>query len=258
MQKNTVYFISDAHFGISLDGCNDREEHFFKLLDEISDSMSTLYIIGDLFDFWIEYANAIRPDYFNVLYHLKLLVDSGVEVHYLAGNHDFALGSFLPEKIGITIHPNDFTTTIQGKKVYLFHGDGLLRKDFGYRVLKRILRNKFNQWLYKLIHPDIGVRLGSFCSGSSRKYLGPRFLEAFKKEYRDHAKEYLLKGNEIVIFSHTHSGELVQFPSGLYCNTGAWLVHYNYASMKDGELKLWSYAPGSSAQEILPLIDCGI
>jgi len=253
MKKDTVFFISDAHFGITLDGCDNREERFFKLLDEISDSMSTLYIIGDLFDFWIEYSCAIRPDYFNVLHRLKYLVEKGIEIHYLAGNHDFALGSFLTDMMGITIHHGHVDTVIQGKRVHLFHGDGLIKKDVGYRLLRGILRNKTNQLLYRMIHPNFGVKFGTFFSGSSRKYLRPRFLDSIKIEYREHANRYLEKGNDIVIFGHTHCGEVVKCPSGIYCNTGAWLVHYNFASMKNGDIKLWSYAPDSTQQEISPI-----
>lgn len=253
MIKDSVYFISDAHFGIALDGCDEREEHFFRLLDEISDSMSELYIIGDLFDFWIEYSCAIRPDYFNVLHRLRLLVEKGIAIHYLAGNHDFAIGSFLPDKLGIAIHHGHVSTIIQGKKVHLFHGDGLIKKDIGYRLLRKILRNKINQRFYKFLHPDIGVKIGTFFSGSSRKYLRPRFLDSINNEYRDHANKYLENGNDIVFFGHTHCGEMVKFPSGIYCNTGAWLVHYNFASMIDGKIRLWSYAPGTSLQEILPI-----
>jgi UDP-2,3-diacylglucosamine pyrophosphatase LpxH len=105
-----------------------------------------------------------------------------------------------------------------------------------------------------MLHPTIGVKLGTFFSGSSRKYLRPRFPEWIKKEYREHANSYLKKGDDIVMFGHTHCGEIVNFPSGIYCNTGSWLVHYNYASMTSGELKLWSYTPGSSPQEILPIV----
>jgi len=254
MKKNTVYFISDAHFGIKLDGCEEREKHFFRLLDEITPSMSALYINGDLFDFWIEYRNAIRPDYFNVLHHLKQLVDQGIEVHYLAGNHDFALGSFLTDQVGIIIHPESVDTVIQGKKVHIYHGDGLIKKDIGYRILKRILRNKTNQYFYRMLHPDIGVALGTFASGSSRKYLRPRFLDWIRKEYREHANSILEKGADIVIFGHTHEGEIVHCPKGIYCNMGSWLINYNFASMTDGVLKFWNYPPSAaSPQEIQPI-----
>ena len=250
MEKDTVYLISDAHFGIDLQGCEKREAAFFKWLQEISPEMSQLIIVGDLFDFWIEYKSSIRADYFQVLHALKKVSEQGTEIHYLAGNHDFALGSFLEEKIGIVIHHGDYNTEIQGKKVHIYHGDGLIKKDIGYRILKKVLRNPINQKLYKLIHPDLGVALGTLVSGSSRKYLRPLLNESIIREYRQHALDLLKKGNDIVIFGHTHKGELCRFDSGIYCNTGSWLINYNFASMKNGEIRLWRYREGLSPGEI--------
>ncbi len=241
MSNHTVFFISDAHFGIPVEGGEDREKHFEDLLNNAAQNLTDLYIIGDLFDFWIEYRYVIRSDYFSVLCCLKRLVDRGVKVHYLAGNHDFALGSFLKENIGINIYQNSLEVQIQGKKVYMFHGDGLIKRDFGYRILKKILRNPLNQRIYKLLHPDWGVTIGSFCSGSSRKYLRKTLSESIKKEYREHAKKHLEAGNDLVIFGHTHHAELCRFDSGIYLNTGSWLLNYNYASMTDGEISLQKY-----------------
>jgi UDP-2,3-diacylglucosamine hydrolase len=241
MSNHTVFFISDAHFGIPVEGGEGREKHFEDLLNNAAQNLTDLYIIGDLFDFWIEYRYVIRSDYFSVLCCLKRLVDCGVKVHYLAGNHDFALGSFLKENIGISIYQNSLEVQIQGKKVYMFHGDGLIKRDFGYRILKKILRNPLNQRIYKLLHPDWGVTIGSFCSGSSRKYLRKSLSESIKKEYREHAKKHLEAGNDLVIFGHTHHAELCRFDSGIYLNTGSWLINYNYASMTDGEVSLKKY-----------------
>ncbi|MDO5575591.1 MAG: UDP-2,3-diacylglucosamine diphosphatase [Fibrobacter sp.] len=247
MKKDTVYFISDAHFGINIQGEESREERFAKFIEENISSMSSLFIVGDLFDFWIEYKNAIRPDYFNVLCTLKQVTDKNIPVYYLAGNHDFALGSFLKDYIGISIHYGHYETVIQNKKVHLFHGDGLIKSDYGYRILRKILRNPINQYLYKLLHPDIGVGFASRCSGQSRKYR--QFPEKNAREYRIHAKEYIEAGNDIVIFGHTHRAEICNIGNGIYCNTGSWLIHYNYASMKNGELSLWSYNAGSSPEK---------
>lgn len=256
-EQSTAFFISDAHFGVNLTGCEDREKHFFTFLDTFKDQMSSLYIIGDLFDFWIEYKRAIRPDYFHVLYHLRKAIDHGVEIHYLAGNHDFALGSFLSEQLGVHIHEDHYQTVIQNRKVHLYHGDGLLKRDKGYRILKRILRNKTNQFFYKLLHPDIGVKLGTGASGSSRKYqerYSPEFREMVKREYRENGIRYLQNGTDIVLFGHSHNAELVRCDKGIYCNTGAWLIHYNYATMHDGELKLWTYPPTVASPIEIPAV----
>ncbi len=243
MSNHTVYFISDAHFGIPVEGGENREKHFNDFLQKAPQDLTDLFIIGDLFDFWIEYRYVIRSDYFPVLFTLKKLIDRGVNVHYLAGNHDFALGPFLKENIGVNIYHNSLEVQIQGKKVYLFHGDGLIKRDVGYRVLKKILRNPFNQRLYKLMHPDWGVTIGSFFSGSSRKYLRKFLSQSIIHEYREHARKYLEAGNDLVVFAHTHHGELCRFDSGIYLNTGSWLINYNYASMIDGEVALHQYNP---------------
>ncbi len=250
MKKDTVYLISDAHFGIDLQGCEAREALFFKWLQEISPEISELIIVGDLFDFWIEYKSAIRPDYFPVLHALKNVVEQGIKVHYLAGNHDFALGAFLEEKLGIIIHHGTFDAEIQGKKVHIFHGDGLIKRDIGYRILKKVLRNPFNQKLYKLLHPDLGVALGTLVSGSSRKYLRPVLDESIIKEYRQNALSLLKKGSDIVVFGHTHKADLCRFDSGIYCNTGSWLINYNFANIKNGQLRLWRYREGLPPEEI--------
>jgi UDP-2,3-diacylglucosamine hydrolase len=236
--KQTVYFISDAHLGITLTGYDDRQKHLFSFLDSIEGSADALYIVGDLFDFWIEYRHAIRPDYVAMVSRLMALVSSGMEIHYLAGNHDFALGPFLSDMAGLHIHPNGFDTVIQGKKVHLFHGDGIAAKDVGYRVLKRVLRNPFNQRLYKLIHPDIGVPLGSFFSGGSRRMLADWFTEEKLEEYRSRARA-LLAGHDIVIFGHTHRPELRRYGGKAYVNTGEWIKRFTYAKMESGEIELW-------------------
>lgn len=250
MVSEKVCFISDAHFGIDLPGYEDREERFFHFIERVASGASDLYIVGDLFDFWVEYRNSIRPDYFTVLHHLKQLRDSGTLIHYLAGNHDFALGPFLRDTMGFSIYPDAAAITIQGKRLYLYHGDGLIKRDFGYRALKKLLRNPFNQRMYKLLHPNIGVPLGSFISGSSRKYLNKPLSEALRNEYRTLAREELARGHDIVVYGHIHQPDCIRYPEGLYCNIGSWLKNYTYATMVGGRFSLMRYHNAEEPEEL--------
>jgi UDP-2,3-diacylglucosamine hydrolase len=246
-----IYFISDAHLGLPIKGCDSREEHLIDFLREIASGGSDLYIVGDLFDFWIEYGRAIRPDYFFILCELSQLVKKGVVIHYLAGNHDFALGPFIEKTIGVETHLDHYETLLQGKKIHLYHGDGLIRHDVGYRILKKILRFPLNQKIYKCIHPNIGVPLGSICSGSSRKVTSRFITENVLQEYRDHAFEYLKQGNDIVVFGHTHRPEIKHWDGKTYCNTGEWIEKYTFAKLENGKMTLWQYKPGEKPQEIV-------
>jgi UDP-2,3-diacylglucosamine hydrolase len=247
-----TYFVSDAHLGISMPGHDNRQKDILSFFDTVCKDAEALYIVGDLFDFWIEYRHAIRPDYFVVVSHLRRLVESGVQVHYLAGNHDFALGPFLRDTVGVTIHQEHLETVIQGRKVHLYHGDGLVKADVGYRVLKKILRNPFNQRIYKLIHPDIGVPLASFFSGNSRKILSKWLTEEKLEEYRQNAKRFLAS-SDIVIFGHTHKPEIKKFGEKTYVNTGEWIRKYTYAKMENGEISLWQWFADKPAEEIKSL-----
>ncbi len=247
--KDIAYFISDAHLGLEIAGGEDREAALIDFLAEISPRAEQLFIVGDLFDFWIEYRRAIRPDYFPALTALDRLVCSGTRVHYCLGNHDFALGPFIEKTIGIEVHRDGFSGCIQGKRIFVTHGDDLRPGDRANLVLRKILRNRGLQALYRMLHPNIGVSLGEFFSRLSRNYLisdpAPEILDA----YRAAAEGLLNAGHEIVVAGHTHIPELSQLTGGVYCNTGNWIRRYCFARLQEGEISLHAYKPGFSEEE---------
>lgn len=250
--KTADYFISDAHLGIPISGGEEREAALIDFFRVISTRAARLFIVGDLFDFWIEYRRAIRPDYFSALSALAELAGSGTEIHYCLGNHDFAVGPFLERTIGITVHRNGFQGVVQGKRLYVTHGDDLRPGDRANIVLRAVLRNRVLQALYRTLHPNIGVGLGEFFSRVSRTYLisdpSPEILAI----YRDAAEKLLADGNDIVVAGHTHVPELCRLSSGLYCNTGNWVRRYCYAMMEGGEIGLWAHHPGRPPRPLRP------
>ncbi|MGA2506536.1 MAG: UDP-2,3-diacylglucosamine diphosphatase [Chitinispirillaceae bacterium] len=254
MTRDTIYFFSDAHLGAPVPEAPQWEKQCIGFLRTLTDRAEALYILGDLFDFWIEYRNAIRPDYFSVIHEIRNLVDLGIPVHYFAGNHDFAFGPFITGTLGITVHPGHEETVLQGKRVHLFHGDGLLRQDAGYRLLRSILRSRVNQALYRLLPPAIGIPLASFFSATSRKYNDRSMNEERIAEYRMHAREYLDKGSDIVFLSHSHRAELSRWGDKVYCNTGAWMRTCNFATMTGAAVRLWRYREDGAAEEV-PAVD---
>lgn len=252
-QKDVLYFISDAHLGPGLPYPEYRETWLINWLKEIRNDASKLFIVGDLFDFWIEYGQVIRSEYFNILSALAELIKGGTKIHYIAGNHDFALGPFLADQVGIHIHDNAFETTQDGRRFYITHGDGLIPADKGYRVLKKCLRHPALQAMYKLLHPSVGVGLATFFSKMSRRHetdKGPKFGH---EEYRRLAWDITGQGYDIVIMGHTHHPEIIRRQNKIYCNTGDWIKSFTYASFQAGTLRLFRYRDKTSS-EALPLI----
>ena len=248
----TAYFISDAHLGSAAQDAQ-REERVISFLESITHKARYLFIVGDFFDFWIEYTHAIRPDYFHILYEFMRLRKQGVEIHYLAGNHDFALGSFLAETVGICVHPAGFQNVrLQGKNLHICHGDGLIPSDRGYRVMKSILRNATCLRLYRLLHPNWGIPLAEGFSRTSRNNINFRTREREREAYRRIAKNMLKGAPDIVLFGHTHFPEMRSWNGKIYCNTGDWIQHFTYAVMENGEIRLKKYGSDERPFDILP------
>jgi UDP-2,3-diacylglucosamine hydrolase len=240
--EKAIYFVSDAHLGTPEPQSRAREERLIQFLNFIKDKCSRLYMVGDIFDFWFEYRNVIPKDYHEVLFALKRLNELGVELHYVAGNHDFWLGDFLTRTIGINIHFKPLEITHDNKKFLILHGDGIASFDWGYRIMRKVLRFPLNIQLYRLIHPDLGIWLAKKVSGSSRLYTNWRLAkESVLEEYRKQAGKMLDKGYDIVVMAHKHSAEIKNFGDKVYANCGNWFWTFDYLCFQDGRMELKSF-----------------
>jgi UDP-2,3-diacylglucosamine hydrolase len=233
-----LYVFSDAHLG---SGTPDEEqsklEHIERLFDRVKDDGERLVILGDLFDFWFEYRHAIPKDHHDVLFRLRELVTDGIPVDYVSGNHDFWMGDFFETQIGITLHRDIFNMEYGGSRIHMTHGDGLAKADRGYRFLKKILRNRFNIWLYRKLPPDWAIPLAKKVSGSSRQYTSQRD-HIFVEEYEAYAKAKLAEGFDIVLIGHLHIPVVHTWPEGIYINTGDFINHFSYVKIADGQTRL--------------------
>ncbi|GMU84933.1 MAG: UDP-2,3-diacylglucosamine hydrolase [Ignavibacteriales bacterium] len=220
--EGTFYFISDIHLGLSdFETEREKESLLVRFLDSLTDA-KVLFIIGDLYDYWFEYRRVYQKGFFRLLNSLYNLRSRGTEVVYLIGNHDFMHRDFFETEIGATMIENQFIAELNGKKFFMAHGDGLLNGDYGYKLLKKVLRNKKIQWLYSLIHPDIGINLAGHSSKTSRQHTSSRTgLET--DGLKDKAEDIISKGFDYVIFGHTHRRLLQQTSGGYYVNLGTWL-----------------------------------
>jgi UDP-2,3-diacylglucosamine hydrolase len=237
----SIFFISDVHLGLHEKGREkEKEQRLLSFLSHVEEHGEQLFIVGDLFDYWFEYKHVIPRGYHHTISKLGMLVEKGVKVHYVAGNHDFWLKDFFPNDLGIPVYKNPFAMTLRGKKFFFHHGDGLALRDTGYRILKTFLRNKLSIFLFSLMHPGITAPIAKSTSRSSRAYTA-------NKDYGEtdgmlqFATKKIHDGCDVVIMGHRHVPSTQKIGHGIYINLGDWISYSTYAEFNGDtvELKTW-------------------
>ena len=238
-----IYFISDVHLDLNRDKDTEyRKENLIAFLESIEKKASKIVFVGDLFDFWFEWYYVIPGYHFDLFAKLKEMIKDGTEIIYLTGNHDFHLSNFLTKEIGLKCVDESYSFTKNDKKFFVAHGDGYAKIDSGYRLLKKIIRNKISIFLFKtFIHPDLGIKIAKWTSGSSRKY---RSIDRSKwrDEYFDYAKEKFKESYNYVILGHLHDPVLEESEGNFYLNTGDWINHFSYGVFDGEKLELKYYS----------------
>ncbi|NNE13598.1 MAG: UDP-2,3-diacylglucosamine diphosphatase [Saprospiraceae bacterium] len=239
-----IYFASDFHLGLNAKKpSKEREQIIISWFDQISTDVESLYILGDLFDYWFEYRHVVPKGHIRVLAKIAELTDKGIPVHLFTGNHDLWMFDYLSEELGVKIYKKPIYTTINNKVFLLGHGDGLGPNDHGYKFIKRIFSNKINQWLFARIHPNLGMSMMKFFSRKSRESestITP-FQGADKEWLIIYAEEQIkIKHFDFCIFGHRHLPLDITLSnkSSRYINTGDWFEHYSYAKFESGTLEL--------------------
>jgi UDP-2,3-diacylglucosamine hydrolase len=190
---------------------------------------NSLYILGDLFEFWLEYGRAIPKLGFRALAELAELSRTGTHIGYLKGNHDFWFKDFWQRELGAEA-ADELDVMLDGKRVYLAHGDSLDRALVP-RVFRALVRSRVNGWFYSLLHPDIGIGLAHAVASVSRA--GSR-KPGIVEDMAAFARGKLESGFDIVILGHSHVPELRQMNRGTYLNLGDWVNHFTYGVIRDG------------------------
>jgi UDP-2,3-diacylglucosamine hydrolase len=231
-------FVSDAHFT-----GEDPEsmEAFLRFLDLEKKRIGYLVILGDLFEFFFGFKNFFSAgkhsafaDYLPVLNKLQRLHQEGIRIKYFEGNHDFFLHSFFSEQFGmeVEVYPDGHEETLEGKRVFIAHGDLSNPKQWAYRAFRRILKNPLTYHFIQEAGPWISRRVAQTLNNMSyQKYhndIQPTSPPAFKA----FARQKFLEGFEIVILGHSHFPEEVEeWIDGkrcLYYNVGDWMIHRSF------------------------------
>ncbi len=241
-----IYFASDFHLGApSKELSLERELKIVRWLEEISTNAKAIFLVGDIFDFWVEYKHTIPKGFIRFQSKLLELRNKNVPIYFFTGNHDMWMFEYFPSELNIPVFRNPVSLYVNEKKIYLGHGDGLGPGDNFYKFLKKIFSSKSFQWVFRWLHPNLGMSLALLWSGSSR-ITNDKKKDEFKGENEwllQYSKEVEQKDHhDLYIFGHRHLPLKLKVSSkSTYFNLGEWVHHFTYLELdeKTAHLKVF-------------------
>lgn len=235
-----IYFSSDNHLGApTKEESLPREKKFVKWLDEIKEDAAAIFLLGDLFDFWFEYKTVVPKGFVRTLGKLAEISDSGIPIYFFVGNHDLWMNDYFEKELNIPTFYDSKEFTFNNKTFLIGHGDGKGPYDKGYKRMKKVFTNRFSKWIYRWLHPDIGMRLAQYLSVKNKLISGNEdkfFLGDNKEWLAAYAKRKLeSKHYDYFVFGHRHLPmEIKVGDNSTYFNLGDWINHYTFGVF-DGE-----------------------
>jgi len=241
--RDKLYFVSDVHLGAgSYTASRGREDKLVRWLDMVKADAAEVFLMGDIFDFWFEYKTVVPKGYIRLFGKLAELADAGVKLYFFKGNHDMWMFDYFKKELNASIISNELVLVRDNRKFFLHHGDGLGPGDNLYKVLKRVFRSRFCQWLFARLHPNFGIGIANYWSRNSR------IANSKKEDGKPGEQEWLvtycneaLKTThyDYMIFGHRHLPlDIPLNDNSRYVNLGEWVNYFSYAVFDGEELRL--------------------
>jgi UDP-2,3-diacylglucosamine hydrolase len=243
--RDRVLFVSDVHLTPA-----DPETFllFCRFLTEEAVGAKSLYLLGDVFDFWVGRKQITVPGYAEVFRRIRDLAGSGTEVFFMAGNRDYMLDAGFAGAHGMKLLPDRAEAIVGTKRVLLTHGDLLVTKDKAYQRMRKVIRSDPARRLLAALPLTTALRLaGGFRTASGAEIrrkpayvLDPDFEEA---------RTWLGDGFDALVFGHVHRGEQYHlWIDGRRADIfilGAWEDAPSFVEWDGRALVLRPYAPGA-------------
>jgi len=243
-ENKKIYFASDQHLGAPTHEASlPREKKFVAWLNVIKEDAGAVFLLGDLFDFWFEYKTVVPKGFVRVLGKLAELKDAGIAIYFFVGNHDLWMRDYFQKELDIPVFHQPQEFDINGKLFLIGHGDGLGPEDHGYKRMKKVFTFPFFKWLFRWLHPDIGVKLGHYFSVKNKLISGDedaQFLGEENEWLAQYCKRKLTeKHYDFFVFGHRHLPLEIELNStSKYINLGDWIQYFTYGEfMKTFKLK---------------------
>lgn len=244
-----IYFASDFHLGVPTHEASlTRERKIVAWLESVRSDAHSVYLVGDIFDFWFEYRHAIPKGFIRLQGKLAELCDAGIHICFFTGNHDMWMFDYFPKELGIPIYREPIILKIGTQSLVLGHGDGLGPGEASYKILKRFFNSKICQWLFARIHPNLGMTIANYWSRQSR-ISNMKHEEKFNGEENEYLfvwcrEQEKTTHHDFYVFGHRHLPlDLKVGDNSRYINIGEWVYHTTYGVYDGSTVELKSFAP---------------
>ena len=227
-------FLSDAHLRYP------QNNNYKLLLDFLNQQkgLDALFLLGDIFEFWLGYKHLVFTAYVPLLDKLRQLSESGTKLYFVEGNHDFHLGAYFTETLQCTVVTDQQLINWDGQKILISHGD-LIKSDRNYQRLRSFWRSWPIKFLSQVIHPDLVWSFALWLSNKSSKN-NPENRHQDPTPYLIPFSE--TSNSDIVVCGHFHHPLDIEHRGVRIIALGDWISQFSYAEMVDGEINLKSYS----------------
>ncbi|MDY6122216.1 MAG: UDP-2,3-diacylglucosamine diphosphatase [Porphyromonas sp.] len=254
--RNKIYFVSDAHLGSQFHGDPLAvERKLVAWLKHISPEAKAIYFVGDMFDYWFEYKHVVPRGFVRFLGQCATMADEGIELHFMAGNHDLWMTDYFEKELGAKIHHRAIEFEDRGKRFFLSHGDEEYRSERKINdLLYRIFRIPFLRGLYAAVHPRWTVGIAHALSLQSRNkglrmHTEGRVPHSYINDYFEVENEWLIRKAkeysqlrpqiDFFIFGHRHLLVDMLLPNEKRALIlGDWIQYDSWAEWNGNQLAL--------------------
>ena len=227
------YFASDLHLGLP-DPDVKRERLFVDFLNGLPADAKGLFLLGDIFDFWVDYKDVVPRGGVRALAAIAAVAER-MPVWYFRGNHDWWVTDYFEKELGVRLVKEPYVVMeLQGQQVCIGHGDTLGCSDAKSWIVFHLFRNRALITLLRALHPRWVFRFAHDWSAHSRKRHPDRAIKVdrqsgiyrFVNEFGKH------RHIDHYIFGHWHSPAHLEVESGGVLDViGDWSEGENYLTL---------------------------
>lgn len=148
-----ILFVSDLHLSAQTPELNAL---FLKFLGGRARAAEALYILGDLFEYWVGDDDLDNPNHAEVIAALRDFTDSGILLKVMRGNRDFLLGDGFADATGARLLPDPYVLSTPEWQFVLAHGDALCTDDAEYQAFRTLSRS--DEWQRAFLQKPLAER----------------------------------------------------------------------------------------------------